>query len=303
MPTTFWAPRILARSAGNKDGCVFKSPPLDGSLTIPDIFNWHVVNRPSHPVFIYEYDEGIANLPFSAVVPAVDRAARYVASIGDGNVARPPVAILAITDTSIYFCISLGMILAGIPSFPISPRNPPSSIAPSSIAHLLYTTKVHHILVSDDSNLEEIARKSIAILENDGHEPPVLASIPHSVIFFTDVNMTSLLETRFTQQTHDYESPVVYVHSSGPSSLPEPIPWNHASLLQVALTHLGAFDLRGEICGAHAVPMFHGSGLNFIPWVAGAGFTMVIFSPTTAAPTLPMPENVSSIIFLTSVWM
>lgn len=36
----------------------FKPPPLDGSLTIPEFYDWHYHNSPEHPVLIFPEEDG-----------------------------------------------------------------------------------------------------------------------------------------------------------------------------------------------------------------------------------------------------
>lgn len=69
------------------DSKTFKLPPLDGSLTIPEIYDWHLQHTPDHPLFAYvesngaervvRWDEGV-------------RASYRAANIFLRNVARSP---------------------------------------------------------------------------------------------------------------------------------------------------------------------------------------------------------------------
>lgn len=36
----------------------FKPPPLDGSLTFHEIYDWHYENSPNHPLFVYRNGDG-----------------------------------------------------------------------------------------------------------------------------------------------------------------------------------------------------------------------------------------------------
>ena len=59
----------------------FKCPPLDGSLTLPEIYDWHYHNTPDHPLFVFadEADENHTIL-WPQVVRAVHEAGRIVRS-------------------------------------------------------------------------------------------------------------------------------------------------------------------------------------------------------------------------------
>lgn len=87
----------------------YKSPPIDGSLTVSEIFDWHYQNNPHHPVFVYANDDSQKTwLSFSDVVPAIHQAARYVAKVSgidlETDTKRPLVAIIAATgETTLAF--------------------------------------------------------------------------------------------------------------------------------------------------------------------------------------------------------
>jgi hypothetical protein len=86
---------------GGKTDSNFTQPPLDASLTIPELYDFHYKFNPDHHVFIYKHrHDGVKHLNFSHVVPAADRAARYVADIANINLdadsfINTPIAILA----------------------------------------------------------------------------------------------------------------------------------------------------------------------------------------------------------------
>lgn len=86
---------------GLKPDCEFTLPPLDGTLTVPEIFDFHYKNNPNHPVFVYADNSGtVVNLAYSDVVPATHRAALHIAKIAGLDLnsdptACPPIAIVA----------------------------------------------------------------------------------------------------------------------------------------------------------------------------------------------------------------
>ena len=87
-----------------KPGCAFKTPPLDGSLTLPEIYDWHAEHNAQYPLFVYHdrIREELVRLSYAEVVGAAHRAGRLVlAAIGidrDCPSAKcGPVAILART--------------------------------------------------------------------------------------------------------------------------------------------------------------------------------------------------------------
>ncbi len=78
----------------------FQAPPLDGSLTLPEIYDWHAEHSPDHPLFLYGDPEGpVHTITWVEAVRAIHRAGRIVQN-AMGPVpssAVPVVAILANT--------------------------------------------------------------------------------------------------------------------------------------------------------------------------------------------------------------
>lgn len=57
----------------------FKKPPLDSSLTIPEIYDWHYVNSTEHPLFVYADSHGeVKSILWPEAVRGVHTAARIV---------------------------------------------------------------------------------------------------------------------------------------------------------------------------------------------------------------------------------
>lgn len=64
---------------------VFIKPPLDGTLTLPELFDFHWFNNPTHPLFRYERNvDGMTGevevevVTWSRAVRAIHSAAAYV---------------------------------------------------------------------------------------------------------------------------------------------------------------------------------------------------------------------------------
>jgi hypothetical protein len=81
----------------------FKPPPLDGSLTIPEIYDWIFHNTPNHPAFIFaDGPNSTRTILWSEAVRAIHRAGRIILSRLKSDSespkvlsARPVIAILA----------------------------------------------------------------------------------------------------------------------------------------------------------------------------------------------------------------
>ena len=82
----------------------FKLPPLDGSLNVAQMWDWHYENSPDHPLFVYSDDAGnLSTLYMKDVIPVVHRAGWMVRTFFksglQGPSKRPVVGILASSGT------------------------------------------------------------------------------------------------------------------------------------------------------------------------------------------------------------
>ena len=80
----------------------FRLPPLDGTLTIAEMWDWHTEHSPEHPVFEYSDDDGnVTTIKWPEATRAMHRAGRLVKSFADAHPSstdrKPIVAILAST--------------------------------------------------------------------------------------------------------------------------------------------------------------------------------------------------------------
>lgn len=207
----------------------YQAPPLDGSLTVPQIYDWHYNHNPNHPVFVYADSSGsVSSHSFADVVPAAHRAARQIAAVThidvDDSSARKTVAILATSgmfvtgdklptylfmswieqDTITYFTTLLGMLRLATPVMPISPR-----FTAPIIAHLLHETGASHILVSED--LCNLARDAVAEHQRNQGTETMICSMPTYGSLYLNDTPSELLPPR----KYDYSSPTGIVHSSG----------------------------------------------------------------------------------------
>lgn len=116
-----------------------------------------------------------------------------------------------ITDTITYFCFILGVLRAGLTVFPISTRN-----SAAAIAHLLLHTNSSHMYISDDANIQRLAREALEGLKGHGKSAEL-----HRMPLFDDLFPPQPSEEQDTDvtlpTTFDREAPALIVHSSGRS--------------------------------------------------------------------------------------
>ncbi|KAH7886572.1 acetyl-CoA synthetase-like protein [Phlebopus sp. FC_14] len=265
--------------------CSFAVPKLDGSLTLPESYNWHYDNNPDHPVFTYVDQFGhLTTLTYADVVPASHRAGRHVMNTCNisVNADRPVVAIVAATtSTIVYATVLIGMLLAAVPVFPISPRN-----SPAAVAHLLREARVSSILVSDDQPSRDLTIKALELLT--GKIPKI-----HAMPCFRQLYIGNRTFERLPAQIRDFNDLTMIVHSSGSTSFPKLIRWNHKTLLHLGLMpHFGQHDLCERVLACHALVMFHGLGVALIAWLPSTGLVMAVCDPE-----LPLPQLTPDSIF------
>ncbi|KIJ36599.1 hypothetical protein M422DRAFT_260947, partial [Sphaerobolus stellatus SS14] len=267
-------------------------------MTVPEMYDWHFSNNRDHPVFVYSTETDTVTLSYSTVVPAIHEAGKLAESLLGADMPKvplqcSPIAIISSADTITFFCTILGILRCGIPVFPISPRN-----TSGAIAHLLRSTGVKHILAGQEAVLNTLLQEVIQKLHLDTPDYPLpsISAMPVFEDLFNDStspnSVNRIYGSSYDPQSTFLHLPAIFVHSSGSTSHPKPIPWSHASILQVAMSpQYSAYDLRGEIFGAHQLAMAHPSGLNYLAWVAGIGMIMAVFPPRSPA-TIPTPANV-----------
>ena len=77
----------------------FRCPPLDGSFSLPEIYDWHYHNTPDHPLFVFADEANDNNfILWPQAVRAVHEAGRIVRSQvprDDKQCSAPVVAIVA----------------------------------------------------------------------------------------------------------------------------------------------------------------------------------------------------------------
>ena len=96
-----------SRSAQTPSGPRYVPAPRDGSLTLPEAYYWHYERNPYQPIFIWRGETGLVHLTYSDVIPAAERAARYVAAAAgielDANITyTKPVVILAASGELLF---------------------------------------------------------------------------------------------------------------------------------------------------------------------------------------------------------
>ncbi|KAJ7127122.1 acetyl-CoA synthetase-like protein [Mycena epipterygia] len=270
----------------------FRLPPLDGTLTVPELLDWNAEHSPEHPYFVYANND---NETVSVTHGQMWHAIRSAAATVRGHVQLlqsrydaqerpadrgPTIGILASADNISYTVLMLAIMRLGFVVFPLSTRN---SVA--AIAHLIRQTQVIQLFVSPDPAMQRLSREAVELLMKEGYAVQVLPMIQ----FKPGHTGTVSSEIEFPRLGLD--KVVCIYHSSGSSSFPKPIPYHNDTLLHIAMVPLyGEVDLCGEVLAMHVAPVFHAMGLSHIASPLATGMAIGVFIPSSP-PIAPTPKN------------
>ncbi|KAF8626806.1 hypothetical protein AX17_006463 [Amanita inopinata Kibby_2008] len=265
----------------------FCPPPMDGSLTLPELLDWHFRNSPNHRLLVYPTESGVRTICWREAVKAIFTGVRIVRK----RLAWKPeddavVAILATSEAVSYFTMNMAVMRAGYALFPISPRN-----SPAAIAHLIDAVGVKHILLGREPAMRNLAAEVVKILKTEypSTQEPGFSPLPIFEELFLDDGIDSEPLPFGRKGPNDT---ILYFHSSGSTSFPKPVPWTHFRLFQVAiLPYLGAVDLTDKVISLHSMPIFHAMGVMFTNLSATCGLVIAAFQPR-CPPQLPTPDGI-----------
>ncbi|THH03431.1 hypothetical protein EW146_g10445, partial [Bondarzewia mesenterica] len=224
----------------------FRPPPLDGSYTVPELFDYNAEHNPEHPLFVFADGE---NTTRTVRYPEAWRMIKRTARIVQGNYRRledryvaqeslrpseqgPTIGILASVDTISYFSMIVGTMRLGFVPFPISIRN-----SPVGVAHLINKTHVIQLYVSPDAAMQRLCKEVVALLEKDSVHVEVLPAVQFADI--SDEGALSMEEPEVEFGKLDLDKMVCLLHSSA----------------------FGQVDLCSTIIAVHAAPLFHAMGM------------------------------------------
>ncbi|KAJ7052189.1 acetyl-CoA synthetase-like protein [Mycena amicta] len=274
-------------------------PPLDCSLNLREILDFHIDNSNLSPAYAFPHPNGhIVHISHFEFARAAHRAAHLIRPQrrgSDGEI----VVLLALTDVLVYQTLIAGCIVAGLVPFPISSRN-----SEAVILHLLGTTGCHRVLTT---------RGSLARIV-DGVQTAASRMGPAHALSVEDIPVLVQLYPGLGEETpaDDFlpylkpstptplDEPALYLHSSGSTGFPKSIAETHRQHVQWAA--LGFLQQIFERSPRHAVgnlPAFHMTGLMgqfLLPMLVGG--TACIYPPASLSnpglymiPGTPTAQN------------
>ncbi|KZT58724.1 acetyl-CoA synthetase-like protein [Calocera cornea HHB12733] len=290
-------------TAQGESSSTWMAPPLDGSMTFPEMLFWHGQRSASHPFCILAAEvegEDSVVITWREASRAMFRLAEELRhEVGKHIIGGKPVVvgILAYPESLTYATWVGAITAAGYTAFPLSPRN---SLA--AYQHLLKATNCQYLVGSIPRNgepgtalqqttsrlLEELPDLKIldlpiydVLYPRLGHWPPA-PYVPND-------DRPPVLEPWPVEPG----MPVLIMHSSGSTAFPKPIP-----LHDDAWTTWGKslWYLKDDICGtiwaSMTLPLFHIAGLSIALSTSVLAGTVTLFFKPQLVPRIPTPQAV-----------
>ncbi|KAK0200585.1 NRPS-like enzyme [Desarmillaria ectypa] len=271
----------------------FKAPPLDGSLTFPELLDYNAIHSPKHPLFRYDVldNGGFHTISWEEGVAAVHTAGHYFKKHIYSE-APATIGILANTNSITYFAVITGLMRLGFIPFPISIRN-----SAAAVAHLLKSTNSRHLVVGQDVSLQKVADMVChQFWEANVDDKITTMPMPRfSDLFSAKPGAYEPLPL----VRPDWSQTALIMHSSGTTRFPSPIYATHRNLLQHAVRpYYGDMDLCGQVHGSQVTPLYHIMGFVSITNSTATGSIMACFPPLEP-PVIPTTERLLSSIINT----
>ncbi|KAH0586648.1 hypothetical protein H2248_007864 [Termitomyces sp. 'cryptogamus'] len=279
----------------------FFTPPPNNGLTLPEIYDFHLLNSSRHPVFRYTPEHGKAtNLTWLSVGNAVRHgsviARRNASSSGRSFQGSHVIAILAnagssgfsldafkcclivsIIDPISYLILVASLMRCGQIPFPISPR-----CSSAALHHLLRATNASYVYVSQDEATQNLLSVTISEFCIDDLS---MFLMPKFEDFFQ--SPPSIRGETDRLQKSDLDAPALILHSSGTTTFPRPVYISHRIVIQRGcLESDSGISFHDHIISLHSIPMFHAFGLTYISRIAMTGIVLAVVPPV--AQTRPI---------------
>ncbi|KAF9256609.1 acetyl-CoA synthetase-like protein [Marasmius fiardii PR-910] len=279
-----------------KSSSTFTPPPMDGSMCLTQVYDWQAHHSPNHRLFLFSNREGkVRTILWKEAIAAIYTGARLIRTrlahnLSDKN--KPLiVAIVTTTDTLVYFTMIMSLLRADCVVFPISPRN-----SAAAVAHLLEKVGADHVLVGLEAAMQELVHEALKLFKTQFPSQQLPSFSP--VFSFEDLfrpdweGSVTLQPDELPLKLVNLHDTVLYLHSSGSTAFPKPIPVTNLRFLQFGqIPWFGEQDWNDKVLSMHVVPMIHGMAVMQTFWAASTGLVIATFEPKLP-PIPPTPENV-----------
>ncbi|KAF9463989.1 putative nonribosomal peptide synthetase [Collybia nuda] len=276
----------------------FPAEPLfERKPTIPETLDFHHDNSAEHPMYVYREDadkelSSISYLEFARAGHRIAHALRPNRQGKDGTI----VAVILLVDTILYQATVTGLMRTGFVPFPISPR-----LSPPAVAHLLKKTSCHRLIATQDTLRGLISGVKAELAKDDAQFELSVEEVPNIRQVFPKLGAEVADDPfeRYPTLPVSIELPVMYLHSSGSTGFPKPVPLTHQAFLDWVSYGMSDLSMLRPrlIMAAMFSPPFHTLGVYtqllhpIYCRVCIAVYPPVVFS-TTDLPMIPSPDNV-----------
>ncbi|KAK7033978.1 hypothetical protein VNI00_012605 [Paramarasmius palmivorus] len=294
---------------------------------LPDLIRFHWEHNPSGQIYAFPagstlqadttapsvrpLPESFSQVTYLEFGQAIHRAAHLMrpspSSDGQDN---EVVAMLAHSDTLVYLATVISLMTAGFVPLLISLRN-----SPVAIVNLLKTTGCHQILATKETMKKLLASVSDYISSSAPDYCLAVDEIPSLQQLYPYLGH-ELAEHPFRPYPElskaSFEDTALYIHSSGSTGFPKPIPITHRSVWGYTATCL-LRELKDHPSpirmGAMAIPAFHTLGfvLQIVYPLFGC-ITCTLFMPAVLdvendVLVMPTPTNTLDVMERTGTTM
>ncbi|KAF8896177.1 hypothetical protein BD779DRAFT_1608500 [Infundibulicybe gibba] len=262
---------------------------------VPEAITFNLEHNAEKPFFVFaqENSQEVTTVTHFEFARAAHRVAHRIRPerLGlDGEI----VAFMALTDSIVYQAVTAGIILAGLVPFPISPRN-----SPAAVVNLLRNTSCHRMITTQTTmgplidDIRALVSATSPDFSLEIQDVPLLEEVyPRLGSEVKGDPFTMYPSTTVRPQPQDL---CIYLHSSGSTGFPKPIPLSHRTVQH------WCFSFRDHvppiILGCMPLPPFHTLGFHTQLLVPLYGLVPIAMYPplvTTrdSLPMIPSPENI-----------
>lgn len=277
----------------------FQPPPLDGSLNLVELMEWHRRNSPDWVWCTYRLtgQDHVRSISWKEAYSMTQRGARYFAKATqidlDAGLYRPSsqgiagvpsgpiVAVVANLDTLNYFVSVMSLIRIGLVPFAISINN-----SREAIAHLIKASNVSYVLHGPPGAAPEVDANLNGALEDVSKDSiiPKMLTWPSETLY---VNPTAEERQEFpdhrisTTPRCGPDDLMAVLHSSGSTSFPKAVPFRHRVAATMArYMWYGDTSLVGKTLFLGHLPIWHAFAFAMVLGLMGSGQTAIVREPT-----------------------
>ncbi|KAF8649496.1 hypothetical protein AX16_005765 [Volvariella volvacea WC 439] len=270
---------------------------------VTDIVEHNATHNPEYPFYVFandDADSGTTVITHTEFADAAHRAA-YAIRPDPASPQEEVVAIISNSDSITYQAIVVGVRIAGLIPFPISPRN-----SPPAVVNLLEKTNCHRILTTKDTTLALMdSIRSHLSTHNPGfkvqiNESPALLELFPQLDRNTTERPKPGIRYPKRADTPDPNVPYMFLHSSGSTGFPKPIPWSRRVLsMWTSMPTLRRYKSTSRLSTVACMPLppFHAFGFmsQFLtPSLSGS--VSAVYPPMVyqrgQSPMFPTPNSV-----------